>query len=315
MKNYAFYLIAVAIGITSLLSCGIDAPIPNNYQTKHIIVIVMDGPRFSETWGDSTHENIPFMANVLAPMGIVNTNFYNNGPTKTVSGHTAITTGVYQEIDNGGNEIPMHASIFQHWLADTSEENHLAWIVASKDKLEVLNNSEDESWKNLYQPQTDCGNNGLGTGYRKDSITYQRAINVLETHHPELLLVNFREPDSAGHSGDWEDYLQGIRDTDSYIHDLWNYIQNDPIYSESTTLFVTNDHGRHLDDVADGFKSHGDSCEGCRHINFYAAGPDFKENIILSSSAELVDIPATIARLLHFEMPNSTGAVMFELFK
>lgn len=309
------YCILLVLSVLLFYSCGIDSPAPENYQTKHVIVIVMDGPRYSETWGDDTHEYIPYMANVLAPKGIIHTNFYTNGPTYTVPGHTAITTGVYQEIDNAGDEIPAQASIFQHWLADTGKESNLAWVVASKDKLEVLANCEDLTWKHMYQPRADCGIDGLGTGYRNDSITYQRAINVLETYRPELLLVTFREPDSGGHSGEWEHYLQGIRDTDAYIHDLWNYIQSDPVYSDRTTLFVTNDHGRHLDEIADGFKSHGDNCEGCRHINLYASGPDFKENLIISSPAELVDIPATIGRLLHFDLPNGTGSVMFELFK
>ena len=78
---------------------------------------------------------------------------------------------------------------------------------------------------------------------------------------------------------------------------------------------MTNDHGRHTDGVADGFCSHGDPCDGCQHINFYAFGPDFKENQIISEERELIDVPATIAELLNFRIPNSNGNIMTELFK
>ena len=80
-------------------------------------------------------------------------------------------------------------------------------------------------------------------------------------------------------------------------------------------MFVTNDHGRHLDSIAGGFSSHGDDCKGCRHINFFACGPDFKQGVIISQKRELIDISATIAELFQFSMPTSKGNVMEELFK
>ena len=72
------------------------------YKTENVIVLIMDGPRYSETWGDSTHKLIPNMANHMAQRGVISTNFRNNGPTFTCSGHTAICTGVYQNVKNNG---------------------------------------------------------------------------------------------------------------------------------------------------------------------------------------------------------------------
>lgn len=80
-------------------------------------------------------------------------------------------------------------------------------------------------------------------------------------------------------------------------------------------MFVTNDHGRHLDTVSVGFSSHGDGCEGCRHVMFYAYGPDFKQNVVVNNPRDLIDISATIAELLQFKMPYGKGQVMMELFK
>ena len=78
---------------------------------------------------------------------------------------------------------------------------------------------------------------------------------------------------------------------------------------------MTNDHGRHNDNVRDGFISHGDFCEGCMHINLYAAGPDFQSNLVLNQPRQLVDISATIAEIMNFEHAGSSGEVMWELFK
>jgi arylsulfatase A-like enzyme len=110
-------------------------------------------------------------------------------------------------------------------------------------------------------------------------------------------------------------YLNGIHSSDEYIYQVWNFIQTSPIYKDKTTLFVTNDHGRHPDGTADGFVSHGDACSGCRHIMFYAFGPDFKQNVVLSRPRELIDINATILELLGISGVYSDGEVMRELFQ
>lgn len=60
----------------------------------------MDGLRYSEGWGDSTHQNIPRMAEILSPQGVIYTHFYNKGRTYTSAGHTSLTTGVYQAMND-----------------------------------------------------------------------------------------------------------------------------------------------------------------------------------------------------------------------
>ena len=76
--------------LIGFISCRADKAFHKNYKTKYVIVIVVDGPRYSETWGDTSHEHIPFMYNVLAPQGVVHDQFYSQGETNTTSGHTAL---------------------------------------------------------------------------------------------------------------------------------------------------------------------------------------------------------------------------------
>ncbi|MFN5784480.1 MAG: alkaline phosphatase family protein [Flavobacteriia bacterium] len=312
----------IALTIFSLVSlfvsvgCSSEKVSARSYKTKYVFVLVVDGPRFSETWGDPFHANIPYMDSILSKEGVVYTNFSNEGPTYTVSGHTAIATGYYQEMNNAGTELPDHPTIFQAWLASTGKASSQAWLVASKDKLQILSNSSDPSWVNKFAPSTNCGVNGSGqgSGYREDSLTFLALENVLSQNHPHLLFVNFREPDFSGHQSNWMNYLKGIKDTDRYVYQVWQYIQSDPFYKDQTTLFVTNDHGRHLDSVADGFPSHGDGCEGCRHIFLYAFGPDFKKNKVVDVSRDLTDIHATIIELMGLKYKSSQGEIMTEMF-
>ena len=219
-----------------------------------------------------------------------------------------------QDINNAGQEYPMQPSVFQCWRKETGSPSTSAWIITSKDKLEVLSDCSNSLWKGQYRPSYNCGISGKGTGNREDTATWNTAKKILEQYHPKLVMLHFKEPDISGHNGNWQGYLDGIRSSDSLLYELWKFLQQDSIYSGKTTLFVSNDHGRHLDPVKDGYVSHGDSCEGCRHINCFAAGPDFKKNVLLDSKHCQQDIPATIATMMGFQLPVSEGKAMEELF-
>lgn len=311
LRFYSFgYLI---IPLLFFLSCRKDKT-NQNYQTEHIVTIVVDGPRFSETWGDSAHQYIPHMANDLAKEGVIFTHFRNNGPTYTAAGHTAILSGNYQEINNSGGEKPLYPNYLNYWLKQTNSSANKAWFLTSKDKIEILGDSQDPDWSGRFLPRFDCGNNGLGSGYRPDSITVQHILDTLETYHPNVVFINFREPDYTGHLGDWENYLSSIQAVDKAYFTIWNYLQSSSFYKNKTALFITNDHGRHLDEFG-GFSGHGDNCEGCRRINLFASGPDFRTNVIVNETFEQIDLTATIAELLNLEMPYAKGKVIQPLFQ
>jgi hypothetical protein len=308
-------VIFVLVGLTWIHSCTNEKIIDRVYQTKNVVVVVVDGPRYTESWGQTGRPNVRYMDSVLAPNGCTHSYFYNLGGTWTTHGHTALTTGSYQSIDNTGGEYPQNPGIFQHYLKKHPDQPHLVWLITSKDKLQVLSDCKDLKWKKKYLASTDCGINGLGTGYRHDSITFKRVMYALEVHKPKVLFVNFREPDFSGHQGDWNAYIRGIQQTDSMVHEIWKFLESDPAYHGKTTMFVTNDHGRHSDGVSNGFISHGCSCEGCRRIHLWSFGPDFKQGVFLNQQAELIDVNATIGELLQLHSLKSKGRVLSELFQ
>ncbi|MDB4754850.1 hypothetical protein OAF80_00180, partial [bacterium] len=81
MKTFQF-LLSISFGLIicscsknpSLVSVENAAIIPveistTKYKTQNVVIVVIDGPRYSETWGDSTHQYIPHLSNELSSTG------------------------------------------------------------------------------------------------------------------------------------------------------------------------------------------------------------------------------------------------------
>jgi hypothetical protein len=311
LRKLSFTVLLLAV--TAGEACN-KMPIVRQYKTKKVVLVSVDGARWSETWGDSLRQFIPYRSGILLQQGLVCTRFYNLGYTYTVAGHNAMLTGIYQPIENTGQETPEYPNIFQCWRWAKNMPAEKAWIISSKDKIAALANCNTPQWNGKYLPMTDCGISGLGSGYREDSVTFKKAEEVFTKYHPTLTLVHFREPDWSAHAGSWAGYLEGIKSTDRYLWQLWNFLQADPEYAGVTTMIVTNDHGRHNYGTPTDFISHGDTCDGCRHIELLVMGPDCPKRVETTEQYELIDIPATIAELLHFPLINCKGKIIKDAF-
>ena len=288
----------------------------DTFKTKYVVILVIDGPRFSETYGDSNCRLSPILCDSLRYEGTFYENFRNNGPTYTVPGHAAIATGTYQRISNSGTRLPKNPSLFQYYLKATVAAKNDAYIVASKGKLDVLANTENKKWHDQFVATTYCGPNGNGLGYGKDEKTFAKVTELVTSPDaPHVLLINLLAVDVYGHASNWGKYQESITACDVYASTLWQMVQSNPVMKNQTTLFITNDHGRHLDGVKSGFVNHGDRCEGCRHISLLVLGPDTPKGLSIKKEGELIDLSKTISTLLHFDMPTSKGRFLEEAFK
>ncbi|MGV3630314.1 MAG: alkaline phosphatase family protein [Bacteroidota bacterium] len=314
MKHFLLFSGIFTFLFTQLSFRQDDPVVPKEIKTKHIVILVIDGPRYTETFGDTACTYIPRMGRQLVKEGVLYTEFMNNGVTHTTPGHTAITTGIYQSIPNDGSILPKKPSIFQYYLKNKGIDKKDVWLISSKGKLQVLANTRDKKWWNMYMPSAYCGPQGNGADYVGDSETWKKIHSVFTNSAPKLTLINLLGVDVNGHAGDWEGYKAALRQCDEYAYNLWQLIQENPVMKDKTALFITNDHGRHLDGHKNGFVSHGDKCAGCKHISLLAMGPDFKKNVRISTPGELLDISKTISCMLKFEMPTTKGRVLKEMF-
>lgn len=268
---------------------------------QNAIIVVIDGARYSETFG-SDGKYIPHMYNDLAPLGTVFTNFRiaDEGITSTNPGQASILTGTWQIIENDGSEHPNKPTIYEYFRKELSAKATDCFIIAGKKKIGALSYSTFAGYGSDFGASTNCFD-------ADDDQVYDSLVSTMDTYHPKLILVNFPTTDSNGHSGVWNDYVSALINADRLVYKLWQKIQNDPYYKSSTTVFITNDHGRHTND----FKNHGCDCDGCEHIMLLSLGKDIPMGAKNHELHHQIDIAGTIGKLLGFSTPFTKGIDLF----
>ena len=123
----------------------------------------------------------------------------------------------------------------------------------------------------------------------------------MEEQKPNVIFVNFREPDYSAHKNDMNGYYSGLKRCDSLVMELWKFIKKSPGYAGNTALIITNDHGRHIDGHKDGLVNHGDDCEGCRRISCVGIGKGFNKGTVITDSIDLVGINKEVRMLLQID--------------
>lgn len=287
-----------------IIACAL--PSAAAYKTQYVFLCVMDGVRYSETFGDPTHANIPHLWNDLRPQATIYTNYYNNGVTITRQGHSTMATGTWQKCLNGGPRMTM-PSIFDYYRDQLGVPQDKTWVIFGKAQYSFLEYSSFPAYTDKFKPSCQMG---IGEANQEgDNKVLARVEEVMDKDHPKLVFVNFGFTDHSGHVATFDVYKGAVKNVDRIFHDLWQKIQSDSVYKDKTTLILVNDHGRHLDSRG-GFKSHGDGCEGCRHIMLAILGPDTKKGVEIDKQAQQIDLAPTIGELLGFQTPLSDGKVL-----
>ncbi len=267
--------------------------------TENVILVVIDGARYTETYGDDSHANIRHIWNDLRLQGTIFTRFYNNGKTETNPGHCSIVTGTWQDVNNDGGERPDRPTVFEYMRRELGSAVSECYVVLGKGKLDILTHSTHRDYGSQYAASVRTASDSYS-----DTQAWANLENVLAGEHPRLAILNLPATDRLGHLGNWNGYLDAIRAADSRIYELWNDLQADPFYSGKTALIVTNDHGRHTNE----WQNHGCDCEGCRHIMLLTIGPDFAPGQVDSTERSLIDLAPTVGQLLGFDTPLAAGS-------
>lgn len=279
---------------------------------RSVILVIIDGARYSETLGDPQGTYVPRM-NALQQDGVVVDNFINDGVTSTSRAIPAIWTGSWREprdtVYNGKTtQYTLTPSVWEYYRKATGQAATQALYI-----LKYLSSLWLPSFLPDYGPSYWPQMVSKGSN---DIAVWQEARTQLVTHHPRLAVIYFADVDHYGHTGDWAQYTRAITIADSLVGLLWNLVQSDPLFKDSTAVIITNDHGRHLDGVSTGFQGHGCSCYGCRHIMLLGLGSIFQQGVHLTRVAyKLTDITPTIGYILDFPTPQVEGQIMAALFK
>lgn len=284
---------------------------------ENVFIVVIDGVRNTEAFDDPTHRYIPHIWKALRPLGTIYTNCANLGATATTAGHAAITSGTVQPylpntLSAGYGDIlriQEEPSIFQYYRSQLNIPEDRTWIINGKGQfIGHTGISLNPQYGNSFAPRVSF------TEIRNDLQIWAEVCRVMDTFHPSLVMINLGDVDAAGHTGDWNLYVNTISKADEIVFDIYRKIQSDPHYARRTVLIVTSDHGRHSDGVGTGFKDHGCSCEGCRRVPLLAVGPNIKAGAVVDVPACLADLAPTVGAMLGFEVRFRNSRVLREMF-
>jgi len=280
-----------------------------NAQTdRRVILVIIDGARYSETLGDTLGRYVPRMRK-LAQQGVVVDTMVNDSITVTMRAIPAIWCGSWSiphdtTVNGLSNQYATVPTVWEYFRkARGVDSTHALYI------MKWLATPWIQSFYAQYGPAYWPWYVLQGS---TDLEVWQNAKTKLQTYHPELAVIYLPDVDSSPSKG-WSAYTQAIVTADSIVGMLWDYVQSDPVYQNKTTLLVTNDHGRHLDGIQNGFLSHGDGCWGCRHIMFLGVGAGVPKGVRTSVRRTIPDITPTIGSLLGFPTPYATGKSMIEI--
>ncbi len=283
-------------------------PEPKTPIADRVVLVLVDGLRYSEGLGHPTRQYVPHMDS-LAQQGVIIEPFFNDGVTVTVEAIPAVMTGSWAGTTSFFDPDCQVNSIYSN-TPYVHEYIRRQLGFSAQDCVYVLGpycpwrGSFHRSYGPDYWPQW------ISTG-GGDDANWMEAQTLLQTTKPRFLTLYLPDVDHAGHDGIWADYLAAIERADEIIGELWTWIQSDPDYADNTVMLITNDHGRHTTN----FQGHGDGCNGCRQIECLAIGPGIRTGLISTIPRTTPDIAPTLARLLGAEAQFSSGEIMTEILE
>lgn len=140
---------------------------------------------------------------------------------------------------------------------------------------------------------------------RPDFLTHNFALEYLKREHPRVVYISYGETDDFAHDGSYNRYLDAAHATDGMWAELWDFLQNDPVYRGKTSLIITTDHGRG-DSPMEEWKSHGKIYKGSDAIWIAVIGPDTPKLGMVTRQQQLYQnqIAKTAAALLGLDYEN-----------
>jgi hypothetical protein len=137
-----------------------------------------------------------------------------------------------------------------------------------------------------------------------DVFTHYAAMEYLKTTKPKVLYISYGETDEWAHAGRYKDYLDAAHQLDKWLEELWNFINNDPLYKNKTAWLITTDHGRGRGEE---WTKHGKDLEGAQEIWFAVMSPGLpgKGEIKMKMQLYQQQFAATIANLIGKEFKTN----------
>jgi hypothetical protein len=291
-------------------------------QSLNVVVLVLDGARFDETFalepssltGAPPEQLLPRIHGTLLPQGTLVRPGYAHGLTITAPGHCDLLTAHRQSFvnyanpDTPGAYLPNLPTLFESLRQSAALDSSGVILLGNSSLVEPLRQSlypDTPGGAAFYLNEEDAAS---------DTAILKRARALLTEFHPRLLVANLHEIDRSGHYGTASGYLENLSDADDGIMELWEALWELDGYADRTVLVLVSDHGRHrIAGEEEAWVGHGDHCGGCREVGMFLVGPGIRQGAVSTTPYALEDLGHTLAVLLDTPMPYSQGIVMTDV--
>jgi len=335
MNRYsASVLLFVFLAFTSVSAK--EPPLAQRAQGRYLFIIVVNGVRYDDAFGNKNHLYTDNIWNKLRPLGTICAKFYNRELTYPIPAQMSLLSGVWHVLGNPLSEKirPAFPTLFEYWKKVKNGDS--SYFASSKKKLEIVTYSTSKDYGIAYAPvfETNASANvdtmfNEGETEVTENKIYEKALAYIFQHHPSFVYLNLGsgrgdesygnthecrlpgEKDACGGADLLNAYYESIILFDSIVFDLWDRIQHDDRYKDKSVFIVLSDHGRHTDD----FHGFGDKCRGCQQLNFLAIGPGIKKNFVSKKERTLIDVCKTAGALLDVPTPFAKGNMMKEILE
>lgn len=290
----------------------------DEFLTENVFLVIIDGLRWTESFGDTLHEHIPCIWDSLRPQGTIYKHLYNTEKTQSTASHSVMMNG--NRFDGmapnnawipADTDLPLYPTLFELYRKQTGAPRSRCWVLTGNPVLRDLDRSRYPTYGDSLGAYLRWDNQNQ---HASDDTVWAWIQQVMDDERPSLMLINLFDVDLGGHRN-WDEYIAAIDHVDPLIQELWKKIQaippyEDPYYQDKTTLLLTTDHGRDATNA----RTHTKCDIGCRHLLFLALGPDIEAGLEVTEPHDWIDICTTIAALMDISTPYAEGGLMDEMF-
>ncbi len=143
-RRRSFFKLAAAFIADHFLprrSAAREASEAKRPRQRAIVVTFGGGARFQDTFAPEGWENIPHLAQDLAPQGLLYPVARNEGLTGHFNSSSALITGIWQNVDSFGSEPPFTPTVFEYFRRERRLPPEETWVVATNKSFSLIGSS------------------------------------------------------------------------------------------------------------------------------------------------------------------------------
>lgn len=326
MKNHnsVYFLIAA---IVLVCSPAIAKDIIKNSKVNNLVIIVINGVRYNDAFGDKNHLYIDNIWNKLRPLGTTCTKFENSNLTLPIPSQMSLLTGVWHVLENPLDDSihPSYPTLFEYWNKIQYKTGTPSYFASNMVQFRNLSCSNHNEYGMSLAPVFDYEQVS-----EEPNAVYEKVMPYIEKNNPSFVYLSLGtgiggigsisgikgvicEPDKKDVcAGDMLNiYYESIIMMDAITIDLVDRLQQLKAYKDKTVFLILSSHGRHTNE----FHNFGDKCDGCRKLFLLAIGPGIKKGFVSARKRTLIDICPTVGALFNIPTPYIKGEVMKELLE